>query len=294
MHLLDYCLFPLPILPSLCMFSIQCPSLCLSDWLSVPSVYTVDSAPVCLTGCLCPLCVQLIAPVCTTVCRLTDWLSVPSQCTVDRVLLCAPCLTGCLCPLYIQLTGNQTDGGHTGALGHCQLYIQRAQTTSQTGALWGTVYCKHRGHWQPAGLGACWAQRAQTTRQGDTHSGNTENTEGTYNPSNRDPLGHCLTEALTTRPTGGIHSRALSTVHSEGTDNQSVRGQTGAVNCTYRMHRQPVRQGLTGTLFAVYKEGTGSQSDMGHCLFCLLLFCILATSKVISVTVPTCDSAHSW
>ena len=41
-----------------------------------------------------------------------------------------------MCTLYVQLTGNQIDREHTqwGTLGHCQLCIQRAQTTSQTGA----------------------------------------------------------------------------------------------------------------------------------------------------------------
>ena len=41
--------------------------------------------------------------------------------------------------------------GHTGALGQCKLYIQRAPATSQTGAHCGTVYCTYIGHWQPAG-----------------------------------------------------------------------------------------------------------------------------------------------
>ena len=111
---------------------------------------------------------------------LTDWLSVPSQCIVDSALLCAPSLTGCLCPLYVQLTGNQTGRGHTGALGHCQLYIWRAHKTSQRGAVWDTVYCTYIGYWQPAGVGACWAQRAQTTIQG----GHTQ--------SKRDPPRHYL------------------------------------------------------------------------------------------------------
>ena len=38
---------------------------------------------------------------------------------------------------------NQTDKGHT--VGHCQLHIQRVQTTNQTWGHWGTVYCTYRG-----------------------------------------------------------------------------------------------------------------------------------------------------
>ena len=57
-------------------------------------------------------------------------------------------------------TDNQKDRDtQWGTLGHCQLYIQWAQTTSQTGAHWGT-YC------------LLYIQRAQITSQiGDTHSG---------------------------------------------------------------------------------------------------------------------------
>ena len=47
------------------------------------------------------------------------------------------------CRLYTEGTDNQSDRG---PLGHCQLstvgYIQRAQTTSQTGGHWGTVNCQ--------------------------------------------------------------------------------------------------------------------------------------------------------
>ena len=55
--------------------------------------------------------------------------------------------------------------------------------------------------------------------------------------------------AQATSQTGGTHWATLgqSTVYTESTDNQSDRGHTlghtGAVNCTYREHRQPVRQG---------------------------------------------------
>ena len=56
----------------------------------------------------------------------------------------------------------QPEGTHSGALGHCQLYIERAQTTSQTGAHWGIVYCTCRGHLQPAGDGGSWAHRERT------------------------------------------------------------------------------------------------------------------------------------
>ena len=40
-------------------------------------------------------------------------------------------------------TVNQTDRGHT--LGHWRLYIQRTQTTSPTGAQWGTIYSPLEG-----------------------------------------------------------------------------------------------------------------------------------------------------
>ena len=85
-------------------------------------------------------------------------------------------------------------------------------------------------------------------------------TEDTDNQSDRSSLGQSTVHtegtgnhptgggwAQTTRQTGGTHSGAVSTVRTEGTDNQSDRsyplGHTGAVNCTFRGHRQPVRQG---------------------------------------------------
>ena len=97
-----------------------------------------------------------------------------------------------------------------------------------------------------------------------THWG--EQTEGTDNQSDRGTLGtvYCTERSLatswgewgwaqTTRQTGetlsGAHgdTGALSTVYIEGTDNQSDRGHivghSGAVNCTFRGHRQSVSQG---------------------------------------------------
>ena len=81
-------------------------------------------------------------------------------------------------------TDNQICKGHTGVLRQCQLYIQRAQTITQTGAHWGTVYSTNRGHWQPAREGRGWAHRAQITKQTrSTHTGvlSTMHTEGTAN-----------------------------------------------------------------------------------------------------------------
>ena len=48
------------------------------------------------------------------------------------------------------------------------MYIHRVQTTSQTRAHWGIVYCPYSGHWKPAG-----GEAGQTTRRqtGGTHSG---------------------------------------------------------------------------------------------------------------------------
>ena len=71
---------------------------------------------------------------------------------------------------------------HSGA--HCQLYIQKAQTTSQTGAHWSTVNCTYRGHRQPEtmSLPSYWhsvnanataaedTQRAQSERERNANS----------------------------------------------------------------------------------------------------------------------------
>ena len=114
--------------------------------------------------------------------------------------------------LGTQDTDNQTDSGQIlwstlGALGQCQLYIQRAHTLSQTGAHWGTDYCTYR-----AGEGGGWSHKAQTTRQiVGKHSG-----------------AHWGTGAI-------------STINTEGTDNQPDRGSVGL--CTYRGHWQLVGGG---------------------------------------------------
>ena len=104
-----------PVVCALCMYRRQCPSVPLSTWLSLPSVCTENSAPVCpcLPGCLCPLYVQKtmaqFVPVYLVVCAvcmyrrqcpsvsLSNWLSVPSVCTEDSAPVC-PCLTGCQRP----------------------------------------------------------------------------------------------------------------------------------------------------------------------------------------------------
>ena len=112
---------------------------------------------------------------------------------------------------------------------YCSLYIQRALATSRSGV----------------------AEWAQTTRQtGCTHSGAhwalpTVNIEGTDNQSDR---GH------TVRFRG--HGQPISQEHRVG--------HTGAVNCTYRGHIQPYRQGHTKALPTVHTEGTDNQSTGDH------------------------------
>ena len=69
------------------------------------------------------------------------------------------------------------------------------------GAHWGTVYCTYRGHWPPAGTRGGWAEKQQTDR-GHTHSGalSTVHTEDTENQSDRGTLGHCnIQRAMATR-----------------------------------------------------------------------------------------------
>ena len=126
-----------------------------------------------------------------------------------------------------------------GPLGHCVLYIQKAQTTRQP------------------------------DRHGHTQWGTLGHTEGTNNQSDRGQLGHCILyiqRALATSQAGGR-------LGTEGTDNQSDRGHaighSEAVNCTYRGHRQPVRKGAhsetqRNSHATVYSEGTDNQSDRGH------------------------------
>ena len=115
-------------------------------------------------------------------------------------------------PVTLQLTGNQTDkGAHT--VGHCQLYIQRAQTTNQTGAHWGTVY--------------------------------------------------------------------MSTVHTEGTDNQP-----GWREAERREHRQPDNQGAhTDTVNCIYK---GDRQPLGHCL--LYIQRALTGNQPVGVRLDTEDT----
>ena len=62
-------------------------------------------------------------------------------------------------------TYNQTDSGHTQwiTLGHCQLYIQRTQTTSQTGHTGALSTVSGNGLSQPAGGKECWAQTIRQT-----------------------------------------------------------------------------------------------------------------------------------
>ena len=56
---------------------------------------------------------------------------------------------------------------------------------------------------------------------------------------------------------------------TEGTDNNTDRGahswaHWSTVNCTYRGHRQPVRQGPTGALCVEHAECTGNQPGEGR------------------------------
>ena len=102
---------------------------------------------------------------------------------------------------------------HTGTLGHCQLYIQRAQSTRQgpTGAL-NSVCTEGTGN-QPGGCGwgRGWAQRAQTDR------GHTQ--WGTLGNVNYECRGH--RQSVRQGPAG-----TLSSVYTEGTGMKSgvVRG----------------------------------------------------------------------
>ena len=58
--------------------------------------------------------------------------------------------TGALPTVHTERTDNQSDKGHK--VGHCQLYIQRTQTTSMqehTVGHTGAINCTYRGHTQP-------------------------------------------------------------------------------------------------------------------------------------------------
>ena len=60
------------------------------------------------------------------------------------------------------------------------------------------------------------------------------------------------------------HTVEQSTVHTEGTDNQTW-GTSGAVNCTYRGHRQPDRRNTVGHSGAINCTYRGHrQPDRGH------------------------------
>ena len=100
-----------------------------------------------------------------------------------------------------------------------QSTVHTEGTDSQTDrghSQWGTVHSSYRGHWQPATVGVGWRLGTynQTHRVGHTGTLSTVHTEGTDNQS----------------------GRGYTTVQTEGTDNQSDRGHilghTGAVNCT--------------------------------------------------------------
>ena len=164
-----------------------------------------------------------VPSVCTVVSTSADWLSVPSVYTVDK----------------------QTGGTHSGAMGHCQLYIQTALATSRGGGggqagHTGVLSTVHTGvtnnqsdREHTVGYCQLYIQRAQTTSQSGaqwaTLGQSAVHTEGTDNESNRGPLGHCLLyiqRAQATRPTGVTHSGA----------------HWGTVNCTYRGHSQPVSE----------------------------------------------------
>ena len=94
------------------------------------------------------------------------------------------------------------DGTDTGALS-----IVRTEDTdnqSDRGELWGTVYCMYRGHWQPVGERVGGREHTKWS------------TLGQYQLY--------IQRALATSQTGP--TGVLSTVHTEGTGNQSDRGHT--------------------------------------------------------------------
>ena len=51
---------------------------------------------------------------------------------------------------------------------------------------------------------------------------------------------------------------------------------------------------LTPSGVSAQVNGNWTRGEVSTPGYCLLLFCVLATSEVISGRVPTCDSAHSW
>ena len=161
----------------------------------------------------CHLNVQLTVP--HYVCPLSVWLSVlvvcalcekqgggGSVCTVGNapVPQSASCLSGWLS------TDNQSDKEHTA--GYYELYIESAQITSQSGAYSGA-------HWG----NQLYVQRAQTTSQTGAHWAKYTCTLYIHRT-----LENIWGWGLATdNQTGGTHSEAhtgaLSTVHTEGTDN---------------------------------------------------------------------------
>ena len=132
-------------------------------------------------------------------------------------------------PVYIlrALTTNRGRGGwaqraqttrqraHTvrHTVGHCQLYIQRAQTTSQTGAHWGTVYCTYRVAVATSWGGGGWAE---TNRHTGAHSGSYWGILLCQQPSN-------------------TYVRQAPT-----------RAHLGTVYCIYRGHWKPANEGKAG------------------------------------------------
>ena len=91
------------------------------------------------------------------------------------------------------------------------------QLTVHQGAHWPTGYCTYRGNWQPAGVGVEGSGHREH-RQPDRQRAHIEGHVGT--------LEHCQLSIQGAQPT-----------------NQTRGTQWGAVNSTFRGHRQPIRQG---------------------------------------------------
>ena len=144
-------------------------------------------------------------------------MSVPFVCTVDKQADRHG--THTLGHCHTEGTNSQT---YRGTLDHCQLYIQRTQTTTERGGTqWGTL-----------GLST-------------VHSEGTDNqTDGTHWGTV-----NCTLRGQTTTQTDKGHTW------------WGTLGHWSTVNCTYRGHRQPDRQGAhivghTGALSTVHTEGT--------------------------------------
>ena len=101
--------------------------------------------------------------------------------------------------------------GHTGALSTGRRHRQPVRQ----GPTGGTVHCTHRGHWQPLGRGE--VGHRQPDRQGAYTVGHiralsTVHTEDTDNQSDRHPLDRHVQRALAT-------SRREGRLGTEGTEN---------------------------------------------------------------------------